>query len=693
MHACIMCGQYDEALRVFETLSGGNLAISAEFQWGGQQYQVSPLCRDLAMRAMGKSQNAGKSQDAIQLFRQALADDLTISIEALQGVVGACELDLKWEEAVGVFFSFLRHLKGDTWVVPGSELRIPQIGDESVSENLVGTSISLAAEVDLLCSVMRACNASEKSGSALLCFQLFEAFLPLPLLSRQNIERIEISKEGISPIEHTLLPLILNMTPSNGELLSVTMVSLCGVGCYNEAANLFQSTKKFLSERSDGRGESDLQFWKTEQVFQYAQSHSNYSFANHHWESAHRHIHRLCRALSRLQATNKNLSAEELQVLSAGLATALRSCTLMGQPETGLLLSDQIRGEVSRLSPSNGTRGSIFGSRKEGSIESDVLMSDSLLAEKMKSLQATNQGDLALAMFEAASLSKQSSSREWPQSCNTAMSILSERDDIEEAVELFRALANSPPNVDSFVIAAQCFADRNRWSDVGDVFHLSLEKGCLSERLGMLAMKAVLEMQIPGRLRVLRDIIGEAAQAAGTSSVNWMESHYWRIKSLLGFTQARLLMWWNDPSQCHLDELRFALDVCEKRKATGLTAKKPALRLIASHASKFKDEGNIAGEMKENVSVPRTRDEWAKVVLSVIEESEGLLDNDAGFIDEVAVSLRRLGCYYECVNFVQEALSRGVRVRQVAIREALRAAESADISQEVSDIRLMLVDD
>ena len=100
----------------------GNLAISTEFHWGGGQHQVLPLCRDLAMRAMGEAAYIGASSEALALLRQTLMDELAVSDEALLGVLGACEHDLNWQGAIDIMFLLLDDTNQTLRFVAGSEL-------------------------------------------------------------------------------------------------------------------------------------------------------------------------------------------------------------------------------------------------------------------------------------------------------------------------------------------------------------------------------------------------------------------------------------------------------------------------------------------------------------------------------------------------------------------------------------------
>lgn len=688
MHACILCNQYDEAVRIYQSLTGKKGAISSEFHWGGEQYQVSPLCRDLAMRAIGRSTQPEGSDEAIHLFRQVVEDELTISDEALVGVIDACEKDGNWRDAVGVFITYLDNLRDQKmsgWVVPSADLSVPQIHEDArYLDKKASSGFLYEANGELLSSIMRTCNSSNEPGIALLCFMLLDAALvgtcyPKDYENSQNLC-------GYGPIEQSLFSLLVNATNA-GQLLSVTLVSLCGVGCFQEAANLFVLATQDVVENRGRRLGADEMFYDAEVIYSYARTQKAKRRDSTTWESAHRHIHRLSRALGAVGKKNIALTTDQRWMISSALGAAINSCTLAGQPETGLLLSERVKFELSLITSLTDDSTSIFMGRNNDTTAGTIIINDSFLSEQMRSLQAADKGGVALDLFK----STVDSLNQWPQSINAAMAILAEKDEMEEAIRLFRSLVDQTPNIDSFLAVAEIFADADQWSSVADVYHMAIEKGYLSERLGLLAMKAVIETKVPSRLRVLRSIINETSESIGTNPVDWMETNYWRLKDLLGFSEVRLLMWWNDPRTCHLDELQFAIDTFEKRTAAGLKPRNGTVRLIVSHASESSDK-SVPQDKKELVRVPRNRDDWEKLLRRVLDETDSSLMSDSNFIDDVALALRRLKCEADCVKFVQDAMLRGVRVRQIAIREASRAADAAGIPEEAESIRLMVMD-
>ena len=691
MHACNLCGRPDEAFRVYRTLLDGNLAISSEFHWGGGQHQVLPLCRDLAMRALGDAEFTGGSSEALALLRQTLSDELAISDEALLGVLGACEYDTNWQGAIDVLFLLLDDRNETLRFVAGSEMHIADASDLSMP-GATGGDTCLLDRGKIVSSVMRTCNAAQNHGLAILSYLLVDSAAPESALARpkKSAELAgDLADNGC--MENSLLPLLAGEDYSP-ELLSVLMLSLCRAECYSEAQALFDITKTEVCNQGDtGLVWGDI-YADAEEICQYSQSSAVTSSHNEYrWDSAHRHIHRVIKTLLLLKTQGDFLTAEQLPTISFAVAAALRSCTFAGQPAASVVFAEYVKMEVSRLLAQSSETGSLFRDSDTDVFDPDVLLSDSLLSEEMKAYHATNQVELAMDLFHKKVENSKDDLLQWTSSCNVAMNILAKQGKLEDATALYHRLVDSSKGnrvTESMLVTAENYARTKNWNGVGDVYHAAVEKGLLSEKLGLLAMKAIVELEMPGTLRNLREIVNDVSLSSGSNPMVWLEDHYWNLKFELGSKYSRLLMWWNDPHSFHLDELQFAIEVFEKKLEEGLKPKNQAVKVIVTQARYFHD-GYIPDGKPGIARVPRDRDSWAELIRRVLEESESL-ENNAVFIDEAAMALKNLGCAEECFFFVEAALHRGVRVNRVALETALEGATAAGIEDRTSGIRLML---
>jgi hypothetical protein len=677
MHACILCNQHDRALDVFRTLVEGNFPFLSEFYPGGEENQIKPLCRDLAMRACGNSTHEGSSVQAMTLLRQALEGGITVSAEALFGVLGACEHDKNWMDAVDVLLKCLND-GNNIWLVAGSALQIPTI------EDLLEKSSPATSKLDretILSLVMRTCNAANQCGVSLLCLMLAENSPTGSLM--YNHDKIALSVDYpnfVGPVEQTILPFFAGLSNVD-ELLSATMVALSGVHCSEQGRSLFRAIK---ATHGDVSG-----FVDSGCIDKYLDAHSDKSSADDQrlWCTAHRHIHRICTAMKAIRIKGEVLDREQRKLLSSALASTLSSTTSAGQPAAGILLGEYMQSELLGLAEMSSGRTSLFKWPTRSNSENGLVLTDPLLAGKMKALQATNRDSEALSLFDSAVGNDGVATSNWPQSCHVAIDLLAQNGDHERVAELLPRLVKCSNSIEAFVATGRACAKAGHWKDVADIYHIALEKGCLSTELAVLAMKAVVETNIQGRLKILRGIIHDAGRSVGQSPVTWLEQNYWRIKNFLGFSHTRLLMWWNDPDTSHLDELQFALDIFEDRLGKGLEAKSETIRIIVANARAFK--GEIPTEKKEITRVPRDGRSWIELLHRVRTESDTLM-NDASYIDDFAMALLNLGCYQECVAFVKDSLEGEIRLRQNTLMVGLHAAEAAGMLQEAGNIELAL---
>ncbi|KAL3767700.1 hypothetical protein ACHAW5_007464 [Stephanodiscus triporus] len=85
-----------------------NQSTASEWQWGGGDITaVKPLCRDIALHAMGGIENGGVSQDAVFLF-EIIHEGHPVSSNALLGLAHSMEFDGDWQSSVNFLKKFYR---------------------------------------------------------------------------------------------------------------------------------------------------------------------------------------------------------------------------------------------------------------------------------------------------------------------------------------------------------------------------------------------------------------------------------------------------------------------------------------------------------------------------------------------------------------------------------------------------------
>jgi tetratricopeptide (TPR) repeat protein len=660
MHTCLLCNRPDEALEVFDEFVDLD---AGEWQWAGGQDRLDPLCRDLAMQALGGSTGSGVSARALKLFQETQEDAVTVSAAALNGVVCACEKDGNWEDTVALLFSTLNKPDAFRSIVSSDELDITDV------ESPRQTSPTMYRELGLLLnSVMRTCNTNKQFGVALLCLRLFELSLPssVPAYYQEHLDN------GLDPMERSLVP-VLCETGNTEDCLASTIISLCGVSCPSEATAVFNTVKSI-------EGGQDM--FHASAVNDFALSKASHTKTNQlyeKWHAAWRHMHRITAAISILRATGERMAPEQAELLSSSLATALRCCTAALHPEAGLHLAQWVEGGTDRQNSTEGMLGVLP-------------LTDTLVAAIMEAYNATDGHTVALDFFEAQAIAERPDSQ-WTLSYNAALDALFSLDRHQDGIALFRQALALHRNPDMFCITAKRLVASKKWEAMGDVYRLALTSGCLSEELCKFALVAISSGRQKGTMPRLRSIVEEAAKLTDTDSASWLISKYWSLKRILGFTTVRGLMWWDDPRTAHLDELEFAFATLEKRATTGFTPKNDALRLIATAARTFQED-SIPPNRTGLPHVPRTREGWIDTMARVlIEAKETTLLDSSNFITDVAVALRRLDCDVECVGVVSDALARGVWLDDRALEEASAAARNAGMEgRTVDDIQMLVTD-
>jgi hypothetical protein len=89
--------------------------------------------------------------------------------------------------------------------------------------------------------------------------------------------------------------------------------------------------------------------------------------------------------------------------------------------------------------------------------------------------------------------------------------------------------------------------------------------------------------------------------------------------------------------------------------------------------------------------IPRNIEGWAKVLQKTLEEAQTtMIINEPRFIDGLATASFRLGLHKKCLEIVSDAITRGVRVNDVALQCANDAAVALGIPGETGDFRLLL---
>jgi hypothetical protein len=368
-----------------------------------------------------------------------------------------------------------------------------------------------------------------------------------------------------------------------------------------------------------------------------------------------------------------------------GLAVAMQSCTSAHQPDLSLRLLSHVADSLRRI------RGYDLTNNEKNDWSDLELVHDGLTAEIIHALVWSNNLVDAVDLFRVIVDQEPSKLSQWRSSCSAGLSALVKLGRGDEAVKIFNELPMTALSPDCYIQIGKHLLSTENTKELGDLYSTALNSGHLSDELTLMTMTAVVRSKPNNRVRVLRVMVDDNAKFLGIDRDAWMRARYWQVKKALGFLNARLLMWWNDPETCHLDELEFAISECKTRTAQGLKVRNDAVRAIVNHARLFNESSIPRDSSRWKYFLPRTKDEFIMLVLGIVQECESSpIINDPWFIESVVSALRNLDGNKECVTFVTTVLDRGIRVEKSTLSRALEAATLAQAPALASDLRMLM---
>jgi len=723
MIACIQNQKYSIALTELYQQFADNQPAPSEYQWAGGYGSVHPLCRDLALRAMGSMEGGneeddvdgqprlGSSVDSVFVLNQILEERGTVSIDGLQGVLSTCERDGNFEKAVNVLYLLLNYDEDslDWKLVPGcapameyfldasnssvSEIVTENDGDALVEEG--GGRVYVNGNI--LASVMDACNNAGEFGLAVYYCRVVNT-----TSGTINDRSLGLHDEDKGQNIVRSLLLAQPLLSSNEKLLTATMFSLCGLGCTREAVALHSEVFEMLGD--------EIEWPLCAECVLYAKSLDETSDPS--WLRAYTHIDRVLAALLTIRSTKSIPPAETVELLQRGVAQMIQSCADADQSITGLHLAQMAAHIAQHQEPkksmketvqsffmrdsSTSDRGSLV--RGDSEVVAEFLTSsDAILSPAMEVTRNTAGIDDALALFYSRcekddsvlnSIQQEKSApqnRQWINSVNGVLAMLLEKGKLDDAFALFEGVSLSSRTPETYLIMARGLATDKRWDDVSLLFVTALDTGCLSEDLGLITMEGVVQQNVKGKIRILRSIASDVATMLGMKPGVWIVSHYWLLKNILGFHHARLLMWWNDPNETQARELELALRHFEANRSRGILVKDDVLRCIVKLLGVRHKERSIVSKTgttnRQSIShqkkIESYRTKSVNLTLEAFSEaSRTSLGEERSFTFEVASGLRKMGANRECMDFVHSLIKRNVALNRTTLLEGQAAAKS-----------------
>lgn len=635
MRACLLCDQPDQALQVHDEYVVGKAATAAADEWhwsGGENERLRPLRRDLAMQALGGSQQAGVGGRALEYYWASQQDGVRVSVEALVGVVQACRRDGNWEDPISILFSVLTKAFASCWLVPAHELSVDAV---DMSVPFRSDSEILQQMGKFLVGVMTSCNEGGQFGVAILSLHLLN-------LSMQGLATTHRG-EGINSREHHGTSLELAVPLSNmiaefseqDAVLEAVMVSLAGLNCHTDCLALF----KLVTSGEVDNGRFPLARCTYDTVLSDSQKYP--STFHTVWPSLLRQMIHCTQVLYAVFDDNGK-TAEKNHGLSTWLSNIIEACSKAAQPQAGMKLATWVD----------------LHSRDN---ELVVPMSDALVASLINAHCEAGQLQEAMDIFSA---NRGASGHLSPIAAIKTLFRLRRE---EDAMRLYQEVLKARASPDLMSAVAEGLVAAGEWESALDIYRLAVSSGCLSEELGLMAIKSISEAKVDRRFRVMRNIVEDVAGLAGIEPSTWLELKYWDLKRLLGFSFVARLMWWDHVPTRDLEELNLAMQTFETRRVAGLAPKNDVLRLIVSATKSF-DERDAINAKSTLIHVPRDKSSWMRTLRAVVDEAEhSTLFHDADFLEKVSLAFAEVGGTEEAVSLLEDAFNRGLSIQQSTV--------------------------
>lgn len=629
MKACVLCNRGDEAIDLYDDLTNGSI-FAEEWQWGGGEDMLNPVCTDVALQALGLSSRSGSGSRALELFDRVsqTESECCLSDDALLGVVLALERENNWEASVSFFFRQLKHM------------------------------LNPAKMAMLLVPVQRVCNSNSQPGVALLCQQLLTA---------------EMSLQSSGPVFPSTPQVIdPSQIPARDidNLLTSTMTSFCGVGAFQSALSLFDS----VSDRCIG-----LELPLSRAFYQWVKSEQNViksTKTTKSWTSALKELSRIAKAASMMRrSTSEEIDPDSTDLFQSVVASFLLTTEQLSQPEMGVQLGRWIESSGSVTSKGQG----LFTDRK---LFADP--TDSYLAASITVLSESNRHDEALNLAEIYLVDDKT---KWPQACERVVDLLFSRSLSEEAVSLFREVLASWKNPTLFLRVARGLAERGEWKGVLDLYRLAVTSGCLTEELCFLALDSIkFTTGLDTRMRTMHSIIDEIATTVGTTNEGWVRRNYWTLKRLVGEKGTQRLLSWFDQREGRQGELQLALAEYRTHLSMGLAPSADVLMSIVAAACQ---SAYIPRRVSEQHAVPTSSGEWTIILEQVVQQAEkSRLLTNRSFVEDLALAWLQHGQNDAAKETLVKAMVAGVQVSADALA-VLHDEESNGHHLSTADIEFL----
>lgn len=639
MQACLICNRPEDALVLFDDLTGGDFEASVEWQWEGGSERLLPVCRDLAIRALGFSNSTIDTTDEVlQFFNQAEERDLTLSYDAFLAILQSCEKDGDWERAVKFLFYVLSKHNRQPCLVDGSSLEIPLL--ENASE--YSRAYEYESFVEALEVTMRACNASGRYGVALLCVQRFLVDLGI------NVKAEDRTSHMIRSVNT-----LAEYAPNPEHFSSTAMASFLG-------ANAHDCVKELIHMPTDRRNAT---------VEHLKEINSN---TPDHAEMWSQFIESSYFLLQLNERKEKSLSSSDRQMASFVLAKTINLASAGNDPWAGQYLVHWLTRKMAKNALAQQPSVDLIECHRNIIGKNTIFeRKDSLTAAMLRSNNLTGDFETSIRLFNLSTRDGINPGEMLLSGIETIRALFASGSDKTVSLKLLSDILATSRNPDLFCSAAEGLLLQGDYESFQSVYKDAVSVGCNSEALGIMALKVA--RLVEADWTVKNEILNQAVPSVGDSKVKWLRDNYWDIKEILGFKVMRPLLTWDDPSTAPFDELNLALQEVEQQ--SWQNPHPEALKLIVAAAGV---EDNIPPMDRDDLRfVPRSKEAWAGKLQKAIKASlKTALRDDSHFLEKTALALMHIGLFAEAGHLVTSALSRGMYFDQEIIEEVNKMIQS-----------------
>jgi len=614
------------------------------------------LCRDLAMRAIGSKLNMDVR--AGTLFQMAVQEGISISHEALKGVLLSCEQDGNVDLALSIFMEVLNGHQRKGWLVRGSELSTRDVEEERETN-----AVDLEEMGGFVAAVLRICNATHNYGLAISCLRLFALEVsPLQDHKKRSTQHV--------------LPAILQSNRSE-DLLLATMSAFSGLRCPDISVQL---CKEFVDQHGI---DNDYKRQEIKAVYDYCMSQTKVHMASSglHWKTADQHVMNLFELVHDLRLVPSKEGLPKLDPIQERLGAAMSACTDARQPKLALFLLSYVK---SRCHPKRATSFStlrhLFGlDSNENDLLESILEEDLLKAEEIKNTVWDKDKEKAVKLFYEIVDSKSNELDKWPLSCEAGLTALIANGQTKDAELIFKAMDPSHLSPGSYVPVAHAFVANEKWDDLFALYRHSLRSKNLTDELALVTMAGIVSSDVPDKLGRLRTVVDDVSKKGKVEPAEWIRSRYWLLKKRLGFHHTRLLMWWNDRETSDMAELDFCIEEFHSGRASDQRERRESTkRIVDGCPSAIRSRTNAFEH------IPGSRKDWMELLRRIDKEAASVqLHNDPNFLKAMVHANREIDSPSGARKVVSAALDRSVRLKRETLEEARGYVTEGDLARDI----------